>query len=318
VRPLRLLFAQAVCRSLPPLISGKARRRLYRPEAGIADDHSYRGRAVTGSELNGRTGEFDGYLFAVHGYTDWRLWAVALAICSEGDTIVEVGANVGTETVGFSDIVGPSGSVVSFEPVPASVDAMKLSLASISHHNVQLLPVAVGDVLGAVQLEVPKNGSHLARVRADNDNSTTSLRVESVTLDSLRDRLGQPSLMIIDVEGSEIAVIRGARALLSEHTPPLVVEANPSSLEEMGFTLEDLRSELTALGYSIWRLSRLGLSEPRLGWFKGYENWFCTTDASLAASVRTVIRRAGTRPCVPWLNPLTRPRFRRGRRPAAV
>jgi FkbM family methyltransferase len=272
---------------------------------------------VTGSNLSCRTSEYSGYLFAVHGYTDWRLWAVALATCCEGDTIVEVGANIGTETVGFSDIVGASGSVVSFEPVPASVDVMKFSLSSIMHGNVEILPVAVGDVTGPVQLQVLEGGSHLAQVRAYDGNSTTSVSVESVTLDSLDDRLGRPRLMIIDVEGSEIGVLRGARTVLSEHAPALVVEANPSSLAEMGFTLQDLHSELGALGYSIWRISRLGLSEPNFGTFRGYENWFCASDASAAASVRAMIRRAGIRPCLPWLNPLTRPRFRR-RRPVPV
>ena len=61
------------------------------------------------------------YPFAVHGYFYCTAWGITLAIFAPGDTIVEVGANVGTETIGFSDIVGRSGRVIAFEPVPANI-----------------------------------------------------------------------------------------------------------------------------------------------------------------------------------------------------
>ena len=40
---------------------------------------------------------------------------------NNGDVILEVGANVGTETVSYADIVGPDGIVHAFEPVPSNV-----------------------------------------------------------------------------------------------------------------------------------------------------------------------------------------------------
>lgn len=54
----------------------------------------------------GTTRDFHLHVLAIHGYYDWRVLVIAGAICSQGDTIVEVGANVGTETLGFADIVG--------------------------------------------------------------------------------------------------------------------------------------------------------------------------------------------------------------------
>mgnify|MGYP001460480885 CR=1 FL=1 len=44
--------------------------------------------------------------------------AIALALVSKGESIIEVGANIGTETVYYSDIVGSHGNVYAFEPFP--------------------------------------------------------------------------------------------------------------------------------------------------------------------------------------------------------
>jgi hypothetical protein len=90
-------------------VSFRVRKRLYPAARALQDDHAFAVRAQTGSVLRCRTSDKHAYAFGVHGYNDWRLWAIALATCARGDTIVEIGANVGTETVGFSDIVGPAG-----------------------------------------------------------------------------------------------------------------------------------------------------------------------------------------------------------------
>lgn len=59
---------------------------------------------------------FHFYPFIFHGFYDWRNIAVCSAVCGAGSSIIEVGGNVGTETVCFADIVGREGHVVALEP----------------------------------------------------------------------------------------------------------------------------------------------------------------------------------------------------------
>jgi hypothetical protein len=126
-------------------------------------------RALTGSFVLIRPTDRQTRIFSVLGYLDWRLWAAAVALCEPGDTIVEAGANVGMETVGFSDIVGGDGKVVAFEPVPSSLDALRDSLLIARHRNVEMLPFALGDAELMARLEVPPGSPDRARVVRDDD-----------------------------------------------------------------------------------------------------------------------------------------------------
>jgi hypothetical protein len=69
--------------------------------------------------------------------------------------------------------------------------------------------------------------------------------VRQVTLDELWDAAGCPpvSILKIDVEGSEVEVIRGAEHLLSVQRPAILAEANGPVLESL------LREALSRFGY---------------------------------------------------------------------
>lgn len=62
-------------------------------------------RSFTGSKFYGSTRDFHAFKFSVHGYFDWRNIIIAKSVLKfkEG-AIIEVGANIGTETISFSDI----------------------------------------------------------------------------------------------------------------------------------------------------------------------------------------------------------------------
>ena len=260
---------------MPPLVARRV-SKVVSPELGRpADGSTFEARSQTGSIFLGRTTDQLALRFGLLGYHDWRLWVAAIALCAPDDTIVEVGANIGTETVGFSDIVGRHGRVVAFEPVPASVSDLQRCTSRCRHSNVEVFPFAVGDRQHLVHLDVPTQARDRARVIGDQEASRSGVSVECVTLDSLSGALGRPRMIFIDVEGYEVRVIRGARSLLSLHSPDLVVEANPDCLQVFGFSLEELRDELAGLGYSIAAIGRLGLHEPSTDTFPGYQNWLC-------------------------------------------
>src|SRR4051795_3060909 len=122
--PSRLRFARSVCTRMQPFGAGKVRSLLYPYERAQRDSCTFEIEAKTGSTFRGNTADFHAYPFAVSACGEWRNWAVALALCGPGDLIVEVGANVGTETVGFSDIVGAGGRVMAFEPSPPNLEAL--------------------------------------------------------------------------------------------------------------------------------------------------------------------------------------------------
>ena len=201
---------------------------------------------------------------------------IAQLLSAPGDTIVEIGANVGTETVGFSDIVGTRGKVFAFEPLPDNLLALERTLPLLTNANVTVLPCAVGAVNETLHFAAPPASARsqgighivgpeeqaLGKITDHGDEvDWPVIEVECVTLDSRADELGRPAILFIDTEGAEVAVLRGGAQYIREHEPALVVEASPDHLIRQGTSVQELHATLHDLGYRSFLVSRLGL-EP--------------------------------------------------------
>lgn len=308
-KPFRLALAQKICRPLPPLISQRVRTVIYPQVLAFRDDYEFEVRVLTGSRSTHRTSAFHGYPFSVHGYYEWRNWAIALAVCSSGDHIIEIGANIGTETVGFADIVGKEGRVYAFEPFPNNVKALQEIVTLNGCDQVIVLTQAVGAIGGKVKFVCPpdKHASGIGFVsRADSAGDGPVIEVECVTLDSLQQTLGPCRAIFIDAEGAEVDIMRGGTSYIREFQPVIVCEASPKNLHRAHLGLRDLHEAITALGYKAYRIGRFGIRDAVLTTSHA-ANWLCIplSQQHVLASVRRMIRWCGFLPCIPGLNPMT-------------
>lgn len=309
--PARLRLAQRLCRWLPPIISMRLRSMVYPQSQAFADDFPFTVKAQTGSNYSGRTSDFHGYPFSVHGYYDWRNWALAAAVCSPGDTIVEIGANVGTETVGFRDIVGDSGKVFAFEPVPANLEALRQLVALNGWQNVHVQPLALSDAECRLSFVLPphKHASGVGHLAAGQDTNTArTIEVQSRRLDSLADQIGPAKAVFCDAEGAEAMILRGARKYFAQHKPVMVLEASPKLLVRAGSNIVQLHETLRTLDYVAFAVSRFGLTRVADLNNKTAGNWFCVHNSmiNLARKGSLSIARCGLMPCRLGLNPLCR------------
>jgi FkbM family methyltransferase len=313
MQPTRLSLAQAICRHLPPFLSQRARAWLYPQALAHADNYTFVTNSQTGSRFTSTTADIHGYPFAVYGYSNWRAWAIALAVCKPGDTIIEVGANVGTETVGFADIVGCEGRVVAFEPLPSNLEALERVRALQHCQNIALFPMALSDKNTRLPFSVPatQQASGTGRLLSDSEaHGVNTLEVECRTLDSMQAELGAAAFVFMDTEGAEYSILRGGQAWFGTHQPVLVLEAGANQLKKQGLTLQALYDEVTRLGYAVFDIARFGLSPVTPGSFKtSATNWLClptTRAADLLPRLRRSLTLCGWMPCVPLLNPMTR------------
>jgi FkbM family methyltransferase len=298
---VRLTIARTLLSACPPIFAQRLRGFLYSRARALHDDYSVMRLSQTGSPLRVTTSDFHGYNFAVHGYFEWRHWAVAAALCPPGATIVEVGANVGTETVGFSDIVGPTGRVLAFEPLPANAARLGHMAEVNQNRNITILPLAVADKRGFEEFVVPPSRSasgvgHL--VGTAERSSTHTIKVGCVTLDSMADQIGPVRLIVTDTEGAELRVLRGARKTLMQLTPAIILEASPKLLRRAGCQLGMLRDEIESLGYIAFRIGRLSLSRVDARDGSQAHNWLCLHERhlSLTAQVNRNLRNCAILP----------------------
>jgi len=151
----------------------------------------------------------------------------------KGGVFVDVGANIGYFTKLASKLVGNSGSVIAFEPMPAALKLLRLNSGDLS--NVIIFPLALSDKKGKATFYIRKKGDTSSLIH---DDAAKTVQVDVTTLDDALAERYRIDVIKIDVEGSEIEVLRGGRAVLSKHRPIVYFELLPSVSVERGIGLE--------------------------------------------------------------------------------
>ncbi|MFQ5778963.1 MAG: FkbM family methyltransferase [Terriglobia bacterium] len=173
-----------------------------------------------------------------------------------GDVVWDVGANVGLFTFAAASRSGPTGQVVALEADTWLVGLLRRSAAlqSSQRARVDVVPVAVGERVGIARFNIAARGRAANFLESARGSSQTggirqTVSVMSVTLDWLLERLPAPRVLKIDVEGGDLAVLRGAERILSGVQPIILVEvgraisqAVSELLHAHGYTLFDLEN----------------------------------------------------------------------------
>ena len=161
-----------------------------------------------------------------------------------GGWVIDVGANVGHYTARLSQLVGPTGRVLAFEPVPETFELLAANMAAAGARNVTLFNVAASTQIGVAGVSLPHFSSGLTNYyMAGITSGEGEFKVLTAPVDSVMPS-ARVSLVKIDVEGHELQALRGMRALLQRDRPRLIVEgASPeveTFLRELGYTFAEL------------------------------------------------------------------------------
>lgn len=164
-------------------------------------------------------------------------------LCPAGcGTAVDVGGWYGPWT---RRLAGRAQRVVTVEPVPH----LARLLAATAPPNVRVVQAAAAERPGTARLWLPPHdaGDRGVSSLVRRDIHAQALRVGCVTLDELG--LKDVGFVKIDVDGSELAVLRGATAILARDRPALFVELE-SRIQPIGPVV----TYLSLLGYDGWVL----------------------------------------------------------------
>ena len=163
----------------------------------------------------------------------------------KGDWVIDVGANIGHYSMKLSELVGETGRVIVFEPIPDTFELLAANMAKCSYNNYSLFNIAASDSSSIQGMAIPKHDTGLdnyfmANITTDNP----SLEILCLSIDSLS--LPQSiGLVKIDAEGHDINVLKGMESILRKDHPVLIIEADSSEIEEY----------LATYGYSSERIN---------------------------------------------------------------
>lgn len=178
----------------------------------------------------------------------------------EGDTVLDIGANIGWFSLVAARAIGPHGVVHAFEPRPVTA---KMLARTIAHNNlrsvVHVWEYALSDAPGDLYLTWAANtenpgGSFVTRTDSQNYVGCEKARVRAVRLDDLLPDVA-PDIIKIDVEGAESMVFAGAVNALRNGKPVILSELFPEQLMRVsGMTAAQYIAQMEEYGYACYLL----------------------------------------------------------------
>jgi FkbM family methyltransferase len=182
-------------------------------------------RLPWGLDIRVRADEVQGKAILHLGVIDLVVTEALCRLCEEGETCLDIGANIGYMTSVMASRVGPRGRVVVFEPHPAIYQELESNCSgwrkAVPGIDLSAHRLALSECRGTVDLEVPADFARnrgLCRVVVRSALSPTGVSCMPVaceTLDNLvgaEERIGVAKM---DVEGHEASVLRGGQSLLA-------------------------------------------------------------------------------------------------------
>jgi len=166
-----------------------------------------------------------------------------------GGVLYDVGANLGFFSLLGARLAGPEGHVYAFEPAPENVQALRrhIGLNRIENLAVREQAAAAESGRGRLQLVDDRSWSKLEGY-GQHPGTERVVDVELVAIDELvaSGELRPPSVVKIDVEGAELAVLEGMTATLERHQPAVICEVHG--------THEAFAAFMRARGYRVVNL----------------------------------------------------------------
>jgi FkbM family methyltransferase len=177
----------------------------------------------------------------IHGFMIWPMGDGVLGPClknygewsegeniimsqfiNKGDTVIDIGANIGTTVLSLSKQVGENGQVLAFEPQNHIAQCLNTNLTINGITNVIVDNAAISKKCGWAKIndkEFEESGRY-GEAGISKDGTT---KIRTINLDEIE--LDRCSLIKIDIEGHEWDAIQGGKNFLKKHKPVLYMEA---------------------------------------------------------------------------------------------
>ena len=176
-----------------------------------------------------------------------------------GDVVFDIGANIGSHTLGLARSVGPHGRVYAFEPADFAFAKLQRNLALNPELDSRTRARQI--LLSSSAAEPPQEQIYASWPLEKGDSVHAKHRGRLVTthnasVDTL-DRFAQSEgldrldLIKIDVDGHELPVLQGGLGLLKKFRPILLMEISPYVHAEQGNSFAAFVDLLRETGYAL-------------------------------------------------------------------
>lgn len=191
--------------------------------------------------------------------TDPHHVAIAAKYIRKGDIVIDGGANIGTFTKAFADLVGGEGLVIAFEPNPLAYECLKYNFSDYPNKWVYLLNSALGSTQGFCEINDNDKNHGTAYVsnlsKNDGGSNIRIVAIDKFTTPFINTKAdGTISFIKLDIEGFELSALQGSVETIKRFQPVFDIEINDATLARNGVTPNDVYQFMHDLGYTITEL----------------------------------------------------------------
>lgn len=176
----------------------------------------------------------------------------AKRFAKKDSVVLDVGANFGQMSVLFSDMVGHHGTVYAFEADDFVFDVLKKNIAATHRKNIEPIFGAVFNDSGK-ELFFPKQDFKRFDAYGSygiDPNASSGRKVRSLMIDDI-DFTKPISFMKIDVQGSDLFAMQGARETIRKHQMPILFEFEQQFQDEFGTSFQDYVDFVDSIDYKF-------------------------------------------------------------------
>lgn len=182
---------------------------------------------------------------------------VMRSLIKPGQTVLDIGANIGFFTLEMARLVGPQGKVIAFEPDAVNFGLLRQNIQLNHFPHVTPVRAAVGQRNGTATLftEPENKGDH--RLYASPGHARSQV-VRIWTIDEYCYRHGlQPDFIKMDIQGYELFALQGMKKVLQQKKVRLLMEFWPAGLQAAGVQPLAVFSLLSSYGLKLYEIDNL-------------------------------------------------------------
>lgn len=185
-----------------------------------------------------------------------------------GYVALDIGANIGLQSIRMSQNCGEAGLVYAFEPLKHIQEKFRKNITLNNCPNVILFPFALSDTAGNAEVKIDEqtwNQGTFSLSQSQSGQTTHQITIKTGDTMPEIQNLHRLDLIKIDVEGFEFHVLRGLTNTLKKHKPRIIFEYDTNYWTSNQQQITNCYTFLAGLGYTLYQVTSIGcelISDP--------------------------------------------------------
>ena len=175
---------------------------------------------------------------------------------SEGSKcFFDVGAHIGIVSLAVSKSISNKGKIYAFEASKQNLDFLKYHIKSNNIKNIKVINKLVTSTVKkkSVLFESHESSGMNSVISINEKQITEKKNVQSITLDEFcKTKKIYPDILKVDIEGSEIDMLIGAKGIIKKMKPLIFLSYHPFHIKKLGYDKSFIFDILKKLDYKIY------------------------------------------------------------------